>query len=63
MGGKQWRLEVHLPDFNGELYGVTLWVVFTHFLHGERHYDGVDALKAGITNDVVALLAWRDDQG
>lgn len=63
VGGKQWRLEVHLPDFNGELYGVTLWVVFTHFLHGERHYDGVDALKAGITNDVAALLAWRDDQG
>lgn len=59
IGGKQWRFEVHLPQFCGDLYGITLKVVLTHFLHGERHYDGVEALKAGIGQDVEALLAWR----
>lgn len=56
---QQWRLEVHLPKFAGDLYGRRLKVTLLHFLHGERRYDGLDALKAGIAKDVQALLAWR----
>jgi riboflavin kinase/FMN adenylyltransferase len=33
-------------------------VTFLHFLHGEKNYDGLDALKNGIAQDVVDLLDW-----
>ncbi len=58
----EWRLEVHFPDFNANLYDKTLQVRFLHFLHGERHYESLDALKTGINNDVAELLQWRAAQ-
>ncbi len=57
-----WRLEVHFPQLHANLYGQTLQVRFLHFLHGERRYDGLEALKTGIKQDVVELLAWRKQQ-
>ena len=60
--GDDWRLEVHFPKLKADLYGLNLEVRFLHFLHGERRYDGLDALKAGIHQDVTALLEWRDNQ-
>lgn len=63
VNGQDWRVEVHLPQFAGDLYGIELQVTFTHYLHGERKYDGLDALKAGISDDVAQLLKWRDAQG
>ena len=60
--GDDWRLEVHFPKLKADLYGLNLEVRFLHFLHGERRYDGLDALKAGIRQDVTDLLAWRDNQ-
>ena len=60
--GSDWRLEVHFPKLQADLYGLTLQVRFLHFLHGERRYDGLEALKAGIHQDVTDLLAWRDAQ-
>ena len=57
-----WRLEVHFPELNADLYGLTLQVRFLHYLHGERHYDGLEALKTGIHNDVKALIEWREQQ-
>ncbi|MBS9780517.1 MAG: bifunctional riboflavin kinase/FMN adenylyltransferase, partial [Moraxellaceae bacterium] len=62
VNGQEWRLEVHFPQFTGDLYGKLLKVRFLHFLHGERHYDGLEALKEGINNDVGELLAWREKQ-
>ncbi len=62
VNGTDWRLEVHLPGFSGDLYGLTMMVVFRHYLHGERHYASLNALKAGIADDVVQLLKWRDKQ-
>lgn len=60
--GNDWRLEVHFPKLKADLYGLTLQVRFLHFLHGERRYDGLDALKAGIHQDVTDLLEWRERQ-
>jgi riboflavin kinase/FMN adenylyltransferase len=60
--GDDWRLEVHFPKLKADLYGLNLEVRFLHFLHGERRYDGLDALKAGIHQDVTDLLEWRDNQ-
>lgn len=60
--GDNWRLEVHFPNFKADLYNETLQVRFLHYLHGERHYDGLEALKKGIHQDVTDLLAWREEQ-
>ena len=45
-------LEAHILDFAGDLYGETAKVRFEHFLRSERKFDGIDAIKAQLTNDV-----------
>lgn len=62
VAGRDYRLEVHLPNFTGDLYGLTLKVVFLTYLHGEKKYASLDELKQGIATDVADLLAWRSRQ-
>jgi riboflavin kinase/FMN adenylyltransferase len=45
------RLEVHLFDFEGDLYGRELSVAVHTLLRAERKFDGLDALKAQISAD------------
>ncbi|MEX2642111.1 MAG: bifunctional riboflavin kinase/FAD synthetase [Acetobacterales bacterium] len=52
--GKRDSLEVHLLDFNGDLYGRTLRVRFVAWLRGEERFDGLDALKRQIARDCEA---------
>lgn len=44
-------LETHLFDFDGDLYGVEIEVIFIDFLRDEQKFDGLDALKAQIALD------------
>ncbi len=44
-------LEVHLLDFEGDLYGKRLRVKFVAHIRDERRFDGLDALKAQIASD------------
>lgn len=55
--GKEYRLEVHLPQFRGNLYDLTLTVIFTKYLHAEVHYSNLNDLKQGIQNDINQLLS------
>ena len=52
LGGEQVRLEVHLLDFDGDLYGRHLRVMFRHKLRDEKKFDGLDALIAAINHDI-----------
>lgn len=47
-------VEVHLFDFQGDLYGHRLRVGFVSRIRGERRFDGVEALKARIARDADA---------
>lgn len=47
-------LEVHIFDFNGDLYGEDLEVTFRRFIRSERKFPSLDALKAQIAQDVAA---------
>lgn len=49
--GKEERLEVHLFDFDGDLYGKAMRTSFIGFIREERAMDGLDALKAQIAKD------------
>lgn len=45
-------LEVHLLDFNGDLYGQTLDVIFHKKLRDEQKFPNLDALKVQIRQDI-----------
>ncbi|SDM30191.1 bifunctional riboflavin kinase/FAD synthetase [Maricaulis salignorans] len=46
-------LEVHLLDFEGDLYGRELAIEFHDHLRAEHRFDGLDALKAQIALDAA----------
>jgi riboflavin kinase / FMN adenylyltransferase len=51
------RLEVHLFDFEGDLYGRHLRVRLIEFLRPEKKFDGLDALRAQIARDSAQARA------
>ena len=61
--GEEPRLEVHLLDFSGDLYRRHLEVDFLHFLRPERSFDGLDALRDAINDDIDRARAWFRNQG
>ena len=61
-GRNEPNLEVHLFDFDGDLYGHHLSVALVDFLRDEASFDGVDALIEQIAQDARdarAILAGR----
>jgi riboflavin kinase / FMN adenylyltransferase len=49
----QLRVEAHLLDFHGELYGEEMEITFVEKLRGERRFPSLDALKRQIARDVA----------
>ncbi len=47
------QLEAHLFDFQGDLYGQTLEVVFVQHLRGELRLNSLEALQAQIARDAA----------
>jgi riboflavin kinase/FMN adenylyltransferase len=56
-GGSAPVLEVHIMDFDGDLYGRDLEVTFRRLLRAERRFDTVDALRRQIAQDVAQARA------
>lgn len=52
--GSDLRCEVHLLDFDGDLYGQELRVEFLHRLRGEMTFSSVEALKSQLNTDAAA---------
>jgi riboflavin kinase / FMN adenylyltransferase len=57
VGGTALRIEAHLFDFDGDLYGKTLRTDLVARIRGEQKFDGLDALKTQIAADVLAAKA------
>ena len=53
--GHQRVLEVHLFDFDGDLYGIDVEVEFLRFLRGEKKFASVDELRDQIARDIAAV--------
>ena len=51
------RLECHFFDWSGDLYGQRLSVELRHFLRAERHFAGLDELRAQIERDALDARA------
>ncbi len=54
-GGKAKRmLEVHLLDFDRDIYGDTMEVEFLHYVRAEQKFESIDGLRDQIQRDVEA---------
>ena len=61
--GTRSLLEIHLLDFNADIYGEYVNVEFVHKLRDERRFDSFDELRKQIdidANDARAFFAQRD---
>ena len=59
--GTRTILEVHLFDFDEQIYGRHIQVSFLHKLRDEEKYDSLTALKAQIQKDVDAAQAYFEN--
>ena len=53
------KLEVHLFDFSGCLYGERIQVTFLHKLRDEAKFDSIADLQAQIAQDIETARAWH----
>ena len=58
VGGTRPLLEVHLFDFDRDIYGSHISVRFDHKLRNEQRFPNFDALKAQIATDASAARAF-----
>lgn len=52
------RVETHLLDFEGDLYGQVVSIELLHRLRDERKFDGIEALMTQIRADVEATRTY-----
>ncbi|GAA4651200.1 bifunctional riboflavin kinase/FAD synthetase [Kistimonas scapharcae] len=57
VAGQGARLEVHLLDYQGDLYGRRIQVEFLHKIRDEQSFPSIADLKAAIANDIVRARA------
>ena len=55
------KLEVHLFDFSGRLYGERIQVTFLHKLRDEAKFDSIAALQTQIAQDIETARAWHQE--
>ena len=55
-------IEAHLLDFDGDLVGKEMRVMFHHRLRGEKKFDSVDELVVAIDADVLAVRRYFADK-
>ncbi len=56
-------LEVHVLDFEGDLYGHELEVEFLFRVRDERKFAGLEELKQQLARDVEAVRQWIEEEG
>ncbi len=54
-------LEVHILDFNKQVYGQKVEVFFYHKIRNEVKFDGLDELKKHIKDDVIKTRLYFDN--
>lgn len=55
VNGEGTLLEIHILDFDKDIYGQTLSVQFNKMIRAEKKYPSLDALKKQIENDIKQL--------
>ena len=55
--GSETRVELHLIDFKGDLYGLDLEAELHSYIREERCFPGVETLKKQIGEDIKTVLS------
>ncbi|MBQ2676563.1 MAG: bifunctional riboflavin kinase/FAD synthetase [Clostridia bacterium] len=55
VGSDYVRSETYILDYNGDLYGESVYVELKKFLRAEQRFDNIDELKAAIMKDVETV--------
>jgi riboflavin kinase/FMN adenylyltransferase len=63
VGGTESRLEAHLFDYAGDLYGAEITVALHAFIREERKFASFDELKGQISRDADTARALLDKVG
>jgi riboflavin kinase/FMN adenylyltransferase len=58
VGGSRMLLEVHVFDFEADVYGRRVSVDFLHKLREERHFGSLEALRAAMAHDIAQARAF-----
>lgn len=56
VNGKYRVIEVNIFDFGEDIYGEELTVEVQHFVRGDLHFEGLEALKNQLAKDKIATL-------
>lgn len=56
------KIETHLIDYTGELYGESIKIEFTHFIRDEKKFDSVENLKAQLSLDLENVKKYFNDK-
>ena len=62
VGGTTALLEIHMFDFNRDIYGHYLNIDFLHKLRDEEKFDSLDEMKARIYQDMDEARAWFENR-
>jgi len=62
-GNEEAWLEIHLLDFDKEIYGARMQVVFCHYIRAEQKFDSLNALVQQISADVQQVRAFFSESG
>ncbi len=63
VGGSEPLLEVHLLDFDRDLYGVHVAVDFLHKVRDERRFDSLEEMRGVILRDIEAARRYFASRG
>lgn len=62
VNGKELRLETHIFDFDGDIYGRRVYVLFHQHIRDEQKFSGIEELKGKIRQDIGAAKAYFAQQ-
>jgi riboflavin kinase/FMN adenylyltransferase len=62
VNGQQHRLEVHVFDWQGDVYGARVTIELSHRLRSEQKFDSLTALQTQIKQDVAQARSWYATQ-
>ena len=60
VNGEKQTIEVHLFNFDKDIYGQNIEVSLLHYIRNEQKFSSVDALKAQLNQDKIESLAFID---
>ena len=55
-GGRQFQIEVHIFDFDRDIYGDEVTIAFVNRIRAEKRFNSIEALQRQLHEDKVQVL-------